>query len=86
MFQSLEVAGISFDLIIIRIWTGVSTEQTQAFAAADVAPHSMKPEIERKWRTASVHSALTELDALELQVVVSPEEPMGWRVKSVDHI
>ncbi|KZT69513.1 hypothetical protein DAEQUDRAFT_710009 [Daedalea quercina L-15889] len=29
---SLEAAGISFDLITIRIWNGVSTEQTQIFA------------------------------------------------------
>ncbi|KZT69529.1 hypothetical protein DAEQUDRAFT_765372 [Daedalea quercina L-15889] len=33
---SFEAAGISFDLIIIRIWNGVSTEQTQAFADTEL--------------------------------------------------
>ncbi|KAH9905076.1 uncharacterized protein B0H18DRAFT_1132228 [Fomitopsis serialis] len=37
---SLEAAGITFDLIIIRIWTGVSTEQTQAFM--DTVQHASK--------------------------------------------
>ncbi|KAI0727110.1 hypothetical protein C8Q72DRAFT_782414 [Fomitopsis betulina] len=75
---SLEVAGISFDLIIIRIWTGVSAEQTLAFAAADsVAPR--RPTLEIKpMRPGSVHSGLTDLNVLELQVVMSP----GWKAKS----
>lgn len=78
MSQSLEVAGISFDLIIIRIWTGVSAEQTLAFAAADsVAPR--RPTLEIKpMRPGSVNSGLTDLNVLELQVVMSP----GWKAKS----
>ncbi|KAH9913020.1 uncharacterized protein B0H18DRAFT_218554 [Fomitopsis serialis] len=40
ILQSLEAAGITFDLIIIRIWTGVSTEQTQAFM--DTVQHASK--------------------------------------------
>ncbi|KZT01854.1 uncharacterized protein LAESUDRAFT_717201 [Laetiporus sulphureus 93-53] len=31
---SVEIAGVSFDLIIIRIWKGVATEQTDQFASS----------------------------------------------------
>lgn len=71
--QSLEVAGISFDLIIIRIWQGTSTEQTQAFAQA--VPHPFKP----RTRRASLPptSRLAEQGTLELQVMASPEGAVG---------
>ncbi|KAH9915079.1 uncharacterized protein B0H18DRAFT_1042789 [Fomitopsis serialis] len=40
---SVQLAGFTFDLIIIRIWKGVSTEQTRAFAdsmtRSPMAPH-----------------------------------------------
>lgn len=85
--QSLEVAGISFDLIIIRIWTGVSAEQTQAFAAAaDVAPHGAKLKAKSQSHRASVHSVLTDLDALDLHIVVSSDDIADWRAKGVERV
>jgi len=72
---SLEVAGISFDMIIIRIWTGVSTEQTQAFAAT--LPNSSKLTTEPRGQTASVHSGSTDLNAIDL--AGSQVEVVKWQ-------
>ncbi|KAH9921342.1 uncharacterized protein B0H18DRAFT_880272 [Fomitopsis serialis] len=63
---SIEVAGISFDMIIIRIWTAVSTEQTQAFAAN--SPNLLKFKTESGDQAASVHSGSEDLAAIELVV------------------
>ena len=54
MPQSLEVAGISFDLIIIRIWRGTSTEQTQAFAQTVAQP--AKIDVMPSARASSSHA------------------------------
>ncbi|KAH9915072.1 uncharacterized protein B0H18DRAFT_1125092 [Fomitopsis serialis] len=72
---SLEVAGISFDMIIIRIWTGVSTEQTQAFAAT--LPTPSKLTMERMEQAASVHSGSTDLRVIDL--AVSRVEVVKWQ-------
>ncbi|KAH9913022.1 uncharacterized protein B0H18DRAFT_1216689 [Fomitopsis serialis] len=71
----LEVAGISFDMIIIRIWTGVSTEQTQAFAAT--LPNLSKSKSEPGDQVVSVHYGSKDLNAAEL--VVSRVEVIEWQ-------
>ena len=83
--QSLEVAGISFDLIIIRIWQGTSAEQTQAFvqsASHPLSKHEDTPDV----RIASVHQShrSSDTDALELQVVLARGDAVGWRTKDAD--
>ncbi|KAH9905077.1 uncharacterized protein B0H18DRAFT_1197943 [Fomitopsis serialis] len=57
---SLEVAGISFDLIIIRIWTGVSTEQTQAFT--DTVENLSKIKAGASEQVITAHSGFTDLN------------------------
>ena len=82
--QSLEVAGISFDLIIIRIWQGTSAEQTQAFTQS--ASRSTKFDGTQGVRVTTVRELHESVDtnALELQVVLPPDDMSKWRVKGVE--
>ncbi|KAH9915070.1 uncharacterized protein B0H18DRAFT_959469 [Fomitopsis serialis] len=71
---SLEVAGISFDLIIIRIWTGVSTEQTQAFT--DTVENLSKIKAGASEQVITAHSGFTDLNTLDL--VASRDDMAQW--------
>ncbi|KZT70948.1 hypothetical protein DAEQUDRAFT_688311 [Daedalea quercina L-15889] len=80
---ALEVAGIAFDLITIRIWMGVSTEQTQAFANTVTTRHSrtVKTGLSHGVHAESAPTDSTDANTLELQVVVSPDDVVEWHAK-----
>ena len=80
--QSLEVAGISFDLIIIRIWTGVSTEHTQDFA--EPAQRSSQVEVKPDDWAFPAQSVLPKSGIVELVPVVSRNNTAQWRSEDGD--